>query len=105
MRTRTLIAGAVLVLALPVVVWAIPARAAADRLPNLRMAPLTDLRIDKTADGRRLLRFSMTVVNVGAGAFEVHATRANSTATSWTVVKRTDDADIDSRYVHNAPPL
>src|SRR5690242_2518605 len=93
MRTRTLIAGAVVVLALPVVVWAIPARAAADRLPNLRMAPLTDLRIDKTADGRRLLRFSTTIVNVGTGAFEVNATRADSTATSWTVAQRIyDDA-------------
>ena len=91
MRTRTLIAGAVLVLALPVVVWTVPARAAADQLPNLRMAPLTDLRIDKTPDGRRLLRFSMTIVNVGTGAFEVHATRADSTATTWTVAQRVHD--------------
>jgi Lysyl oxidase len=105
MRTRTLIAGAALVLALPVVVWAIPARAAADRLPNLRMAPLTDLRVDKTADGRRLLRFSMTIVNVGTGGFEVHATRADSTATSWMVGQRIYDDAGGSREATTSTQL
>src|SRR5262249_42750084 len=88
MRARTLAAGAVLVLALPLVVWAMPANAATDRLPNLRMAPLTDLHIVKTTDGHKLLKFSMTVVNVGTGAFEVLGTRPDSSSTSWTVSQR-----------------
>lgn len=93
MRTRTVLALAILVLALPLAVNVLPAHAAADRLPNLRMAPLTDIRVDKTADGRRLLKFSMTIVDVGTGAFDVRATRADSTATSWTVAQRVyDDA-------------
>jgi hypothetical protein len=95
----------VIVLVLPLAVWALPADAAADRLPNLRMAPLTDLRVDKTVDGRRLLRFSMTVVDVGAGAFEVRATRANSTATSWTVAQRIYDDAGGSRDVSSSAPL
>ena len=93
MRTRTVIAAAIVVLALPIAVEVMPAHAAADRLPNLRMAPLTDLRVDKTPDGHKLLRFSMTVVNVGTGAFEVNATHADSGATTWSVAQRVyDDA-------------
>jgi hypothetical protein len=50
---------------------------AADMLPDLGMAPVTEFRLERTADGRRLLRFSTTVANVGAGPFEL---RAASTA-------------------------
>jgi hypothetical protein len=47
------------------------AGAAADRLPDLGMARLRDLSIDTaTLPGRRLLRFSTVIVNVGAGPFE-----------------------------------
>jgi hypothetical protein len=52
--------------------------AATDRLPDLRMAPLTDFRI-VTQGGRRLLRFTAMMVNVGQGHFEVRG-RRNSTA-------------------------
>ena len=58
-----------------------PASAAVERLPDLGMAYPTDLRIDKRPDGRRLLRFSSIVVNVGSGAFEVHGQRALDSAT------------------------
>ncbi len=51
------------------------ADAATDRLPDLGMAYPADFRIQKTADGRRLLRFSSIVVNVGAGRFELHGQR------------------------------
>ena len=57
--------------------------AASDRLPDLRMAKLADFRI-VTLDGRTLLRFSSTMTNVGAGAFEVRSTRA-STTSPWDV--------------------
>jgi Lysyl oxidase len=57
--------------------------AASDRLPDLRMARLADFRI-VILDGRTLLRFSSTMTNVGAGAFEVRSTRA-STSSPWDV--------------------
>jgi hypothetical protein len=61
------------------------ARAGAnDRLPDLRMAKLLDLRIQVTSTGRRLLRFSAMMQNGGAGAFELRSTRPN-TATPWDI--------------------
>lgn len=59
------------------------AAAAADRLPDLRMARLADFRI-VTLDGRKLLRFSSTMTNLGAGAFEIRSDRA-STVSPWNV--------------------
>lgn len=38
------------------------------------MARVTDIRLNKTSDGRNLLRFSTTIVNVGAGPFELLGT-------------------------------
>jgi hypothetical protein len=52
-----------------------PVRAAAnDRLPNLKMLPLHDWRI-QVVDGRRLLRFTTIMVNRGPGHFEVRGYR------------------------------
>jgi len=51
---------------------------AADRLPDLGMAWLSDLTIDNTTDGRRLLCFTTIIVNIGAGAFELHGKRAST---------------------------
>jgi hypothetical protein len=62
-----------------------PARAApaADRLPDLGMAPLTDLSIDTTTiPGRRLLRFTTVIVNVGQGPFETIGSRPD-TGIAW----------------------
>ena len=56
-------------IALVAMLAAAPAAAAADRLPDLRMAQLTDIHIDQTG-GKRLLRFTTLIVNVGAGPFE-----------------------------------
>lgn len=39
------------------------------------MAPLADLTVDNTPDGRSLLRFSATIVNIGAGRFELSSSR------------------------------
>ncbi|MUN64996.1 hypothetical protein GMA12_17940 [Kocuria sediminis] len=47
-----------------------PAAAATDKLPDLRMAHPTNIYLEKTSSGRRLLRFDSIVVNVGTGAFE-----------------------------------
>jgi hypothetical protein len=49
-----------------------------DLLPDLGMAPLQDIYIQTLADGRRLLRFSSIIVNVGTGPFEVRGQRPNT---------------------------
>jgi Lysyl oxidase len=57
------------------------ASAASDRLPDLAMAKLQNIVTDQ-ADGRRLLRFSAIIVNVGSGPMEVRSQRPN-TSSSW----------------------
>jgi hypothetical protein len=57
------------------------ASAASDRLPDLAMAKLQNLVTDQ-ANGRRLLRFSAIIVNVGSGPMEVSSQRA-TTSSSW----------------------
>lgn len=57
-----------------------PAASAHDVLPDLSMAKLNDLQVTRFSDGRTVLRYSTTIVNVGAGAFELHASRAGTTA-------------------------
>jgi Lysyl oxidase len=56
---------------------AAPTASAHDLLPDLGMARLSDFRIDKGPGGRKLLRYSTTIVNVGAGAFELHGARTS----------------------------
>lgn len=58
-----------------------PVEAATDRLPDLRSAPISDLRIVRTSSGRKLLRFTSEIRNYGAGPFEVRGNRPNSSAT------------------------
>jgi lysyl oxidase len=55
----------------------LPAAPAAegDLLPDLGMARVSDLKVD-TQNGRRLLRYSTEIANVGQGAFELHLRRA-----------------------------
>jgi hypothetical protein len=57
-----------------------PAAAATPLLPDLGMARLGDLTVTKTVDGRQQLRFSATVVNVGAGPFLVTASRPDTSS-------------------------
>jgi hypothetical protein len=47
-----------------------------DRLPDLRMALLRDMRLQQTDAGHTLLRFTTIQLNIGRGAFEVHGRRA-----------------------------
>jgi hypothetical protein len=63
--------------------------AAADRLPDLGMAPLKDLSIDTaTIPGRRLLRFTTVIVNVGTGPFETIGSRPDTTTSVMAVSQR-----------------
>lgn len=70
-------AVACLVASLLVIVPPSPVAAASDRLPDLRSAPIRDLRVVRTTSGRKLLRFTSEIRNYGAGPFEVRGTRPN----------------------------
>ncbi len=48
------------------------------------MARLRDFKIENTPDGRRLLRFTTIIVNVGAGPFEVQGSRASTSEPAMT---------------------
>ncbi|HEY7737297.1 MAG TPA: lysyl oxidase family protein [Candidatus Limnocylindrales bacterium] len=65
-----------------------PAAAAVDRLPDLRMASIRDLRIQVTASGRRLLRFTTILTNTGTGPLELHASRNSVAEKSMRVTQR-----------------
>jgi hypothetical protein len=80
------------VLGLLLLATAQPAAAATADLPDRAMAPLTDLRVDNTADGRTLLRFSTTIVNIGTGRFELSAARPD-TSSAFKVSQRMYNAD------------
>lgn len=69
-----------------------PAAAAPPGLPDLAMARLADISVDNTADGRSLLRFSTTIVNIGTERFELSASRPDTTA-DFKVSQRLYDAD------------
>ena len=83
-RTSRLASALAAILAISALAAAPPPTAAgADRLPDLQMAKLTDFRI-VTSGGRRLLRFSSTMINLGRGALEIRSTRP-STASPWNI--------------------
>jgi hypothetical protein len=70
-----------------------PAGAVSDRLPDLGMAHPRNLQIQKTSDGRKLLRFDSIVVNnVRAGPFELHGQLAAGASTMTTTQRIFDDA-------------
>lgn len=60
--------------------------------PDLGMARLTDLRLQKIRGGRLLLRYSTTIVNVGSGPFELYARRSSTGQSQMAVVQRVYDA-------------
>ena len=90
--------------------------AAHDRYPDLGMARLTDIYLALAPSGQKQLRFSATIVNVGAGPFGVAAIRpdasspfATSSATSCagsTTASRSEPprraASVSSTLVHTA---
>jgi Lysyl oxidase len=85
---------------------ATPVAAAGERLPDLGMARVADIRIDKGPSGQRLLRFTTTIVNVGAGPFELRATRPDSTSSAWSTTQRIygdqgmTDVSVPIQYVY-----
>jgi hypothetical protein len=74
------------------------AMAAPDAMPDLGMARITDIRLNKTSDGRNLLRFSTTIVNVGVGPFELRGTRSADNQ-SWTVSQQIADTNGSRRSI------
>jgi Lysyl oxidase len=72
---------------------------AADRLPDLGMARIADVKTEKTADGRRLLRFTTVIVNVGAGPFEVRGQRASTSEPEMATAQRIYDSGGGFRQV------
>lgn len=61
-----------------------PVAAASDKLPDLKVAAMSGFRIERTASGRRLLRFNGMMLNVGRGPFEIRGRRA-STKKPWVI--------------------
>jgi hypothetical protein len=76
-----------LVLLALVAVMSKPAKAATDRLPDLGMDRITNIQIQKT-NGKRLLRFTARVVNVGDGPFEARGSRPNRSTPTMNVRQR-----------------
>lgn len=97
MRNWGLAACVLVVLLFPA--QALTAAPAADRLPDLAMAPLRDLQIQVTSGNRRLLRFTAEIVNLGAGPFELRGSRAAGESLMTTVVQRIYDDAGGSRTV------
>jgi hypothetical protein len=95
------LAAATLVVVLAVAASKKPAAAATDRLPDLGMYKLTNIQIkkctDKTGDcafaGQLQLRFDTRIVNTGAGSFEAHGSRPDTSTPTMSVTQRIfDDA-------------
>jgi Lysyl oxidase len=75
-----------------------PASAApSDALPDLAMYKMSDFRIEKTPDRRRLLRYTTIIVNNGAGNFQAEGTRASGAEPEMSVVQRIFDFSGGSR--------
>jgi hypothetical protein len=64
------------------------------------MARLKDFYIIKTADGRRLLRFTTIIVNMGTGAFEVRGERPDTNTPTMAVTQRIYDTTGGYRDVN-----
>ena len=73
--------------------------AAVDRLPDQAMARPLDLRLERSADGRRRLRFTTSIVNIGDGPFETRSTRRSVREASMPVKQRIYDSAGGYRVV------
>jgi hypothetical protein len=73
---------------------AAPSMAATQRLPDLGMARLSTIYIDKTTmPGHKLLRYTAVMVNVGAGPFELVGTRSSTSTSTMSVVQKIYNSD------------
>lgn len=77
---------------------------AADKLPDLRMALLSDMRVEEEPTGELYLRFTTISMNIGTGPFEVRGTVKPDDATMMTTNQRIYDVngghrDVDTRAV------
>jgi Lysyl oxidase len=99
MRRALWFAGAVAAL------LAVPAQAFADqRLPDLGMARFTKIYIDTTTmPGHSLLRYTATLVNVGAGPLQFTGTRTDTSTPTMSVTQRIFNSD--GTYSDVATPL
>ena len=83
-----------LLLALGAFVFATPLSAAPApaRLPDLGIAPLETALMEITAEGKKKLRFTVSIANVGKGPIEVVASRPRRGAewTAWQRIRRAD---------------
>jgi lysyl oxidase len=89
-------------------VTALPQSAGADsaataQLPDLGVAPLQDVLLQATRDGKELLRFTTNIANVGAGPFELVASRRNR-GKDFSVFQRIRRAD-ESTYLIATPDV
>jgi Lysyl oxidase len=85
MRTAAIRASASVAL---VVLAAVPASAAAaDRPPDLGMARLGDIKLEKSG-GRKLLRYTTIIVNVGRGPLEARGRRSSTSEAEMSVSQR-----------------
>ena len=100
-RSAALILVGVAVAAVLMALSRPPAAAAAtDRLPDLGMARLRDLSIDTTTrPGRRLLRFTTVIVNIGVGPFETVGSRPDTSVPELAVTQRIFNDAGSSREV------
>jgi hypothetical protein len=78
---------------------------AADLLPDLGMARLNGIRTEQTVDGRRLLRYTTVIVNVGRGPFELFGQRASTGATQMSAAQRIYNDAGGSRQVATAATM
>jgi hypothetical protein len=86
-----------------VVSLALPSHSvAATLMPDLGMARISDLKSERAADGRRLLRYTSIVVNTGQGKFEVLGQRSSTSDPHMSVVQRLYD-DAGGYTVRSTP--
>ena len=87
---------------LALVVQALPAGAAAapvDRLPDLAMGRPLEMRLVRTADGHRRLRFTSLILNLGKGPFETLGYRKSLKTKTMPIRQRIYDSAGGHRTV------
>ena len=72
--------------------------AATDRLPDLRMDRLSQFRLQTTSSGRRRLRFTTTILNVGVGPMDLRASRPDTSRDYMSVRQRVRNAGYESGW-------